>query len=62
VHAPQVREPGWINPFARLGRASERLCRLAKVVLQEPGFGERTPELNLLVARKTRASERSDEE
>ena len=56
VHAPEVGQPRGIEPLALLGRSSERLGRLPQVVLEQPGFGERTPDLDLIVAPQARAA------
>ena len=45
-----------IEPLARFGRAAERLGRLADVVLQQPGFGERAADLDLFVAGQSRVA------
>ena len=62
VHAPESGKAGRIEPLAPLGRGAQRLSRLANIVLKEPGFGERTPDLDLLVAMQPRALQGTDQE
>ena len=50
VHPPEVGQPGRIEPLAPFGRRPERLGRLPDVVLEQPGFGQRAADLDLLVA------------
>ena len=50
VQPPELREPGRVQPLAPLRRTAQRLGRLPHVVLQQPRFGERAANLDLLVA------------
>ena len=62
VHAPQVGEPGRIEPLAPLRRFSQRFGRLPHVVLQKPGFRQSAANLRLLVSMQPRAPEGAYEE
>ena len=62
VHPPEVGQPGGIEPFAGFGRSPQGLGGLADVVLQQPGFRERAPDLDLLVATEPRPLERAHEQ
>ena len=50
MHAPQLRQPGGLEPLARIGRTTKRLGGLAQVVLKEPRLGEGAADLDLFVA------------
>ncbi len=54
VHAPEVREPGRIQPLAPLRRGAQRVGRLPDVVLEQPRLGQGTSDLDLLVAGQPR--------
>jgi hypothetical protein len=62
VHAPQVRKPNRIHALASLGRRAEGLGRLPKVVFEQPGLGQRTPDVDLVIARQARLPERAQQE
>ncbi len=58
VHAPQIGQTGRLDPLARFRRVPQRLGRLAQVVLEQLGLGERAADLDLLFARQTGTPER----
>jgi hypothetical protein len=62
VHAPQVREPRRIEPFARFWRSPQCFSGLTDVILEQPRIGERAPHLDLFVALDSAAFERADEQ
>ena len=62
VHAPQVRQPGRVEPLPPLRRIAQRLGRLPDVVLQQPGLGQRAADLGLLVAVAAGLFQCADEE
>ena len=62
VHAPQVGEPGRIEPLAPLGRRTKRLRGLPQVVEQQPGLCQCAADLDLLVATQSRLPQRADEQ
>jgi hypothetical protein len=62
VDPPKVGQPGRIKPLPPLRWRPERLGRPPHIVLKQPGFGERTPDLDLFVALKTRLSKAADQQ
>jgi hypothetical protein len=52
VHPPAVGEFGGVQPLARLGGTPDGLGGLTQIVLQEPGFGQRAPDLDVFLARQ----------
>ncbi len=50
VHPPEIGKAGRVESLPRLGRTPQGLGRLADVVLQQPGLGQRAADLNLLLA------------
>ena len=63
VHPPEIGQLRGIEPLALFGRSPKRLGRLTDVVLQQPGFGQRAPELESARRAAARAaSERADEQ
>ena len=61
VHAPEMGEVRRIQPLACLGGAAQRLGRLPDVVLQQPGLGQRAPQLDQVRARQSGPFEQPDE-
>ena len=62
VHPPEVRQPGRIGPFARIGRPAQRLGRLPQIVLEQPRLRQRAPDLDLVLATQARLPKRPDEQ
>ena len=62
VQTPQLRKTGRMQPLALLGRIPEGLCRLADVILLEPGLGQGGADLEGLVAGQPRLLERAKQE
>ena len=60
VHPPEIREPRRPKPLAPHRRRAKRFGRLANIVLLEPGLGQRTADLDLLVPVQARLTQRSD--
>src|SRR5262249_29357750 len=62
VKAPQVRQPKRVQPLALFRRIAKRVRGLAHLVLLEPGFGERTPDLHHFVTGEAGLLERTGQE
>ena len=62
MHAPEVGEPGGVEPLPPFRRRPERLGRAADIVLKQPGFSQRALDLNVFVPVKTRLAEAADQE
>ena len=61
VYPPKIGQTGWIEPLAAFRWRTQRLSCASYIVLKEPRFGQRTPDLDLFVAGKTRLAEAADQ-
>jgi hypothetical protein len=62
VHAPEIGQAGRFQPFAALWRRSQSFGRLADIILEEPGFSQRAPDVDLFVALQSWTLQCPDEE
>ena len=62
VHAPEVRQSGWIGPLPRIGRSPKGLSRLPEVVLEQPGFRQGRPNPDLVLPEQPWLAKGADEE
>lgn len=62
VHPPEVRQPGRIGTLTDIGWSPERLRRLPKVILKQPGLCEGGADPNLVLPSQPRLAKRTDEQ
>ena len=61
MYPPKIGQTGWIEPLAAFRWRTKRLSCTAHIILKEPRFSQRTPDLDLFVAGKTRLTESPDQ-
>ena len=60
MEPPKIGQASRVEPLAPFGRRPQRLRRPPHVVLKQPGLGESTTDLNVLVPVETRLTKAAD--